>query len=246
MVPQLTRPKNWNKYYNTPEHLGINTGKPNPKRVEPGLTALPNCVSWALGRFNEIGAYGKIKYLGPYYPYAMIALAKKQGLTISDVPVLGGCMVWTGGRTGEGHVDIVEEIKYDSLGNIKNITTSDSEYYGEAFTTFRRTIGRDHNWRIGCYWMDSSFIFKGCIVNPAVEDDMLTYEQFCQYMAKYEADQKKKPASSDYALEAIAYMKDKGYMTGDKSGNTMPQAYLKREDYAIMAYNILKDVENDI
>ena len=241
MDPQLTRPKNGNKYYNTPEYLGINPGRPNPKRVEKGLTALPNCVSYAIGRFNEIGAYGKIKYLGPYYPYAMIGVAKKQGLQISEEPVLGGMMVWYGGKTGEGHVDIVEEIKYDFNGKIKNITTSDSEYYGSAFKTFRRTIGRDHNWRVGCYWMDSSYIFKGCIVNPAVEDDMLTYEDFCKYMQRYEAELKAKPASSNYAKEAIGYMKEKGYMTGDKNGNTMPQSPLKREDYAILTYNILKD-----
>ena len=245
--PQLTRPENGNKYYNTPSYLGINPGHPNPKTMEKGLTALPNCVSYALGRFNELAGYGIIRYLGPhaYYPYAMIGVAKRQGLEISQVPVLGGMMVWHGGPTKEGHVCIVEKINKTG-DRITSIVTSDSEYYDRAFCTFKRT-NETGNWDNGCYWMkNKGYIYKGCIVQPEVKKEMekLTYEEFCKHMAKYEADQKKKPASSNYAKEALSFMKDKGYMVGDKNGNTMPQSPLTREQYAIMTYNMMKDQEN--
>lgn len=242
MIARLTKPEAGNIYYNTTAAGGINPGKPNPKRTDPGLTALANCVSYAIGRFNEIGGYEEMRYLGAYYPYAMIALAKRQGLTISKEPTLGGMMVWTGGPTKEGHVDIVEQINRDEQGKIKSIITSDSEYYRHAFTTFNRKLGRYKNWGEGCSWMGSSYIFAGCIDNPAVEEEEpVTYEQFCKFMAQYEADQKKKPATDDFAKGAIDFMKEKGYMVGDQNGNTMPQAYLTREQYCILTRNILND-----
>lgn len=237
MTPQLTRPKDGNKYYNTKEYCGINPGKPNPKRMEKGLTALPNCVSYALGRFNEIGGWGKIKYLGPsaYYPFAMIGVAKKQGLKVVDHPVLGGMMVWTGGTTGEGHVAIVEKV------NRASIVCSESEYYGRAFCTFNRKKGSDGNWREGCSWMGKTYKFAGCIVNPAIEkEEEVTYEEFCKYMNRYLDDRAKLPASDKFAEDALTYMKDHGYMSGTPEGNMMPKSFVTREQMAIVTRNILE------
>lgn len=242
MIPQLTRPKDWNKYYNVIASGGINTGTPNKKRIEKGLTALPNCVSYAIGRFNEIGKYNAIKYLGPYYPYAMIGVAKRQGLKVSKEPTIGGCMVWIGGPTGEGHVDIVEVIERDSDYNIKSIITSDSEYYGKAFVTFKRTIG-DGNWAKGCSWMykaSTPYIYQGCIINPATEEEM-EYDEFKKYMKKYEKEVKELPASTKYALEALKWAKDKGLIVGDEKGNTMPRAPLTREQFIMILYGMLKE-----
>lgn len=255
-TPRLERPKDGNPYYNTPDHLGYNPGRPAKGRTEKGLTALPNCVSWAEGRFNEIAGTKSIKWLGPlaYYPYAMIGKAKSQGLKISQTPTLGGMLVWTGGPTGEGHVDICEVIKYKN-GKISSIITSDSEYYGRAFATFERT---GKNWEKGCYWMVNAkkpYVYQGCIVNPAVEDEM-TYEEFKKMFdkamnedfakrfekaaASREESIKKKPASSDYAIEAIDWMKSEGLIVGDSKGNTMPQAPLTREQYAMIEYTKAK------
>lgn len=245
-TPQLTIPKSGNPYYNTPEYLGYNPGKPAKGRATPGLTALPNCVSWAEGRFNEIAGTNSIKYLGPlaYYPFAMIGKAKLQGLKISDTPTLGGMLVWTGGPTGEGHVDIVEKMTIKD-GKISSIVTSDSEYYGKAFVIFERKPGKKNDWISGCSWMEQAntpYIFKGCIVNPATEDEMaeLDYKTFKEFMNRYLKELAAKPASSDYALEALTYLKDNKIMAGDKKGNTMPQKFLTREEYAIMTYNIAK------
>lgn len=257
-TPRLTIPEKGNPYYNTPAYLGYNPGKPAKGRATPGLTALPNCVSWAEGRFNEIAGTKAIKYLGPlaYYPYAMIGKAKQQGLKISQEPTLGGMLVWTGGLTGEGHVAICE-VRTIKAGKVASIVSSDSEYYGEAFKTFKRTPGSDGNWAGECTWMTSAkkkgkpYIYQGCIVNPAVEEEM-DYKDFEKYadkymkehidkiMANYIAELAKKPASSKYAVEALTYLKSEGIMSGDKKGNTMPQKFLTREEYAIMEYNQAK------
>lgn len=255
-TPRLTKPESGNPYYNTKEHLGYNPGHPAKGRADKGLTALPNCVSWAEGRFNEIAGTKSIKWLGPlaYYPYVMIGKAKSQGLKISQEPTLGGMLVWIGGPTGEGHVSICE-VKKHKNGKLSSIITSDSEYYGRAFATFERT---GKNWEKGCYWMENAkkpYIYQGCIVNPAVEEEM-DYDTFKKYADKYMkenfekimdaylANLAKKPASSDYAREAIAFLKDEGIMTGDKNGNTMPRKFLTREEYAIMEYNASK-LENE-
>ena len=190
-TPRLTIPDKGNPYYNTPAYLGYNPGRPAKGRATPGLTALPNCVSWAEGRFNEIAGTKAIKYLGPlaYYPYAMIGKAKQQRLKISKEPTLGGMLVWTGGPTGEGHVAICE-VRTIKAGKVASIVSSDSEYYGEAFKTFKRTPGSDSNWAGECTWMTSAkkkgkpYIYQGCIVNPAVEEEM-DYKDFEKYADKY-------------------------------------------------------------
>lgn len=258
-TPRLTIPEKGNPYYNTPKYLGYNPGKPAKGRETPGLSALPNCVSWAEGRFNEIAKTNSIKYLGPlaYYPYAMIGKAKSQGLKVTKEPKLGGMLVWTGGPTGEGHVAICE-VKTIKAGKVSSIVSSDSEYYGEAFKTFTRT---GENWEKGCSWMVSAakkgkpYIYQGCINNPAVEEEM-DYDTFKKYLDKYMKDNfeklmanyldnlAKKPASSDYAREAIGFLKDNGIMSGDSKGNTMPKKFLTREEYAMMTYNMSK--KNDI
>ena len=251
-TPQLTKPKAGNKYYNTPFYLGINPGKANPKTMDKGLTALPNCVSYVIGRFNEIIGKGTIEYFKlAYYPYAIINVAKRSGLTVTTEPTLGGMMVWTGGTTGEGHVAICEEIFRNKSGIITSVTSSDSEYYGAAFKTFKRAINKG-NWDKGCSWMMSAakagkpYIYQGCINNPAVkEDEPVTYEEFCKFMDRYLADLAKKPATPGRPKEAVDYMKEKGYITGDSKGNTMPKSWMTREQFCTVIYNMLMDQAND-
>ena len=231
-TPQLVIPKDGDPYYNTKSSGGYNPCiKGNPKSRKPQLNVLPNCVGYATGRFNAIGSWTDCRYLGNTNAANFITLARKQGLMVSQRPTIGGCMVWHGGNTGEGHVAIVEM----DLGN--RIITSESEYYGKAFTIYQR-FGTD--WRSGCYWMGSSYTYLGCIKNPAVkqEEDMtkaetekLIREMFPDLMAAFLAELAKEPADA-WALPAIEYCQRTGMMVGDPDGNFRAQSPIKREEMA--------------
>lgn len=232
--PRLVIPEYGNPYYNTKSNGGFNPcalGNNSHGQRQKGLNVLPNCVGYAVGRFNEIGGYGKCKWLvARGNACDFISIAKQQGLQISDAPTLGGCMVWAGGPGGYGHVNIVERIQGDKT------ETSESEYYGKAFTTYKRT-GR--NWSDGCYWMRSSYKYLGCIVNPAVKEDKpVTYEEFCKYMDKWLDDLAKKPADS-WAVPAIDYCLKTRMMVGDDNGNFRPQSYLRREEMAAILKGLI-------
>lgn len=157
---RLTKPEKGNKYYITRKSGGYNpciVGNP----TDTDCNVLANCVGYAVGRFNEIGAYGCCKWLASVNAENMLEIAKNQGLLISPVPVLGGCMVWQKGATlsgndGAGHVAIVESINSDG-----SIITSESGYNAaKSFWTTKRTAPN--------YETNSAYKFRGCIVNPAV------------------------------------------------------------------------------
>ena len=230
-TPQLVIPSAGDPYYNTKNSGGYNPCiKGNPKNRNKDLNVLPNCVGYATGRFNEIGGWTDCRYLGNTNAANYIDLAKKQGLRISQRPKVGGCMVWKGGNTGEGHVAIVEM----DLGN--RFVTSESEYYGKQFTIYQRF---GDNWRSGCYWMGSSYTYLGCIVNPAViEEETVTYEQFCNYMDRYLKELSQKPADT-WAEPAIEYCQQFGLMVGDPDGNFRPQSPIKREEMASILKGLL-------
>lgn len=232
--PRLVIPEYGNPYYNTKSNGGFNPcalGNNSHGQRQKGLNILPNCVGYVVGRFNEIGGYGACKWLvARGNACDFIRIGQQQGLQISDAPTLGGCMVWAGGPGGYGHVAIVERIQGDK------IETSESEYYGKAFTTYKRT-GR--NWSEGCYWMRSSYKYLGCIVNPAVKEDKpVTYEEFCKYMDKWLDDLAKKPADS-WAVPAIEYCLKTRMMVGDDNGNFRPQSYLRREEMAAILKGLI-------
>lgn len=238
-TPQLVIPADGNPYYNTKSSGGYNPCiKGNPKSRKPKLNVLPNCVGYATGRFNEIGGWTDCRYLGNTNAANFVDLARKQGLRISQRPTKGGCMVWKGGNTAEGHVAIVEM----DLGS--RIVTSESEYYGKAFTIYQRF---GDGWRSGCYWMGSSYTYLGCIVNPAVkeeedltkaETEKLIRDMFPDLMAAYLADLAAKPADA-WAEDAIEYCKRTGIMVGDASGNFRPQSPVKREELASVLKGLL-------
>ena len=120
MKKRIVQPKN-NKYYIRTVSGGLN-GAVQGYPVVAGANVLCNCVGYANGRFNEIindpnlkGIYLPFKYQLVCNAENFIESAKKQGLKISNKPVVGGIMVWQkgatlGGGDGAGHVAIVEEI----------------------------------------------------------------------------------------------------------------------------------------
>lgn len=238
--PQLVIPAAGNPYYNTKKVGGYNPCiMGNPKNRNKDLNVLPNCVGYVTGRFNEIGAYGSCKYLGNTNAANYIDLARKQGLPVTQRPTVGGCMVWKGGNTGEGHVAIVEM----DLGN--RVITSESEYYGKQFVIYQRF---GDGWKSGCYWMGASYTYLGCIKNPAVkpeekdmtkaETEQLIREMFPQLMAKYLEQLAKAPANPD-AQKAIEYCRRTGIMVGDTDGNFRPKSPVKREEMAWILNGLL-------
>lgn len=154
------KPEKGNKFYTRKASGGYSTcikGKPTDN-----CDVLSNCVGYACGRFNEI--IGEMKYpsLNCNAENFIERAKNTYGLEVSDVPTLGGIMVWQKGSTlgssdGAGHVAIVERI--DSSNQI---FTSESNYGGEAFFNSTRT---NKNGRWG---LSSNYKFRGCIVNPAI------------------------------------------------------------------------------
>lgn len=153
-----------NKFYITTDKGGYSQcvkGSP----TDSAANALANCVGYACGRFNEI--IGSMKY-PKFYTNAenFIEVAEKYGLKISNVPVDGGIMVFQKGATlkgsdGAGHVMIVEKVYDDN-----HIYTSESGWGGPAFWNAHRynTNGR--------WGMAAGYKFRGCIVNPAVKEEV--------------------------------------------------------------------------
>jgi len=242
MLPRISRPSKGNPYYVNILDGGVNPAKGNPKLLNKDLTALPNCVA-IYGWFNEIGQKGMQYLKKAYYPYSVIAQAKREGLEVTTEPTLGGIMVWTGGRTGEGHVAGVAEI-YDE----KHILTAESEYYGKDWANYRRYIGNGE-WADGCYWMTALYHYQGCIKNPFIkeQDDMtkpeteaLVREMFPTLMAAYLADLAQQPADA-WAQPMIEYCQRYGLMVGDPDGNFRPQSPVKREEMAAILKSLMTE-----
>ena len=154
MEIRTTCPNN-NKYYITTSAGGWNKaiqGKP----TKAGANVLANCVGYANGRFAEIIGKNCIEYQFICNAENFIEKAKNYGLTISNIPTLGGIMVWEGKGSLAGHVAIVERIDSNN-----QIYTSESAYNGSAFYNKTR-YNCNGNWDMG-----SNYSFRGCIVNPS-------------------------------------------------------------------------------
>ena len=144
-TPRLTRPEAGNKYYIRKASGGWN-GAVKGSPTDPECDVLSNCVGYAVGRFNEIGGWGKCKYLSPVNAEQFMAHAG--GLETGMTPKLGACMVWRGGSTlsgsdGAGHVAIVERII-----SPMEIVISDSAYGGAAFRVQTRRKGSDREFSL--------------------------------------------------------------------------------------------------
>lgn len=169
---RTSKPEAGNKNYIKTTYGGWNTcviGEPTDK----DCNVLSNCVGYASGRFNEIyneitGHTGSHKWnILNCNAENFVERAIQLGLEISNVPTLGGIMVWQKGtlnwQDGAGHVAVVEKIIDDNT-----IYTSESAWGGSAFynSTRSNTNGR---WGMG-----SAYRFRACIVNPAVKTVKVT------------------------------------------------------------------------
>lgn len=157
--PRTTKPGAGNKYYIRKASGGWNpaiNGNPTDKDCD----VLSNCVGYAIGRFNEIGGYGRCKYLRSVNAENFIQYAGD--LEVGQTPKLGAVAVWKKGASlsgsdGAGHVAIVEKIISGT-----QIVTSESGYKAaKPFWTQTRNKGNG-NWGAG-----SAYTFLGFIYNPA-------------------------------------------------------------------------------
>ena len=149
-VARTTKPGAGNKYYIRKVNGGYSDaieGSPKDK----DCNVLANCVGYAYGRFNEIGAWGSCKYLSPVN--AKDFMKYKGSLATGTTPKLGACMVWQ--DSSYGHVAIVEKV----ISNTE-VLTSESAWGSSAFYTKTRTKGSNGNWGYGG-------TFLGFIYNPA-------------------------------------------------------------------------------
>lgn len=169
-VIRKTKPENGNKFYNTKSNGGYNDcikGSP----IDKGCNVLANCVGYASGRFNEIAGSWKYNKLN-CNAQDFITRAKSIGLKISDIPTLGGIMVFDKPAYKSGHVFIVEDIlEKDTNGNPTKIYSSESAWNSTAFYNTTRT---NSNSRWG---MNSNFKFLGCIIHPDVKEEPIPAPQ---------------------------------------------------------------------
>jgi len=168
-IPRLQCPESNNKYYNKKSTGGYSTciqGNTSKSCYTSSLNVLPNCVGYALGRFNEIGNYKIFKYAISGNAEDWYSNAQKLGLKVGDTPKLGAIICWRKGKVengsdGAGHVAIVEKINPNG-----SIVTSESGWSSsKLFWTTNRTKGSNGNWG-----QSTTYTFQGFIYNPATEN----------------------------------------------------------------------------
>lgn len=106
-------------------------------------SVLPNCTSFACGRFNERLKLKKCKYLGNYkYIEDIISTSKKKGLKTGSDPVEGAVICW--GKGSKYHMGIVEKVI-----NKDKITYSESGWNYKKEPIVRqltKSRGKAGNW----------------------------------------------------------------------------------------------------
>lgn len=135
-TPRLSPPESNNPYYGN-------------------LASVPNCVTYARGRANEIL---DAKYSNPNErPKIELSGNAKTwwekykdcyGGSSSDVNAAkkGAIMVWGGGKSRYGHVAVVEEVNRNEDGTVKNVLYSESSWGGIPY------VGKGAKDNATSYW----------------------------------------------------------------------------------------------
>lgn len=92
---------------------------------------------------------------------------------------------------------------------------------------------------IGGKTFDGNFAYKDYpALTGAVkkEEAKVTYEQFKEYMTRYQQEQAAKPVSG-WAEKAVEHVKETGAMVGDGNGKFRPQSPVTRQELAQVLYN---------
>ena len=77
------------------------------------------------------------------------------------------------------------------------------------------------------------------LVTEKEDEEMLTYEQFKQYMARYEQELAAAPTPA-WGVQALEYAQQRGIINGDGNGNVRPMSHVTRMELAQVLYNQAK------
>lgn len=172
---RYTAPEKNNKFYTYRDYGGYSScclGNTEYIAAPWKGCTLPNCVGYAIGRFNEI--IGCWKYGIPGNAEQLYTNAQKMGLKVGQTPKPGALMVWQGGNSqtsadGCGHVVIVSKV----ISPTEVIVEESGWSSTKPFWTARHKKGANGLWIEGDdKWMTAAKYpkFMGFIYNPAVED----------------------------------------------------------------------------
>lgn len=154
ITPKYTTPSRSNKYYIAKAAGGYN---PSGLSYPYYPFVMPNCVSFAWGRFSEIlGEPCKLQQANGGQMFS----ANKGVYETGDVPAIGAMACWA--MPGEaGHVAIVEEINEDG-----SIYTSNSGWGWQSKYSENQWVRKVHGTKSNGWTDWGGYIFQGFIYNP--------------------------------------------------------------------------------
>ncbi len=138
---------------------------------------------------------------------------------------------WLNNQLGSSKLD-----KYDKWVAQWNSSCTYKKAYGIWQYTDKLVIGGknfDGNWA----YKDYPSIIKAMNGETEEEDDeMLTYDQWKDYMERYEQEKAKEKVSS-WAKDAVEFVQKEGLMNGDAGGSFRPQSFITRQEVAAVLKN---------
>lgn len=154
ITPKYTTPSRSNKYYIAKAAGGYN---PSGLSYPYYPFVMPNCVSFAWGRFSEIlGEPCKLQQANGGQMFSV----NKGVYETGDVPAIGAMACWA--MPGEaGHVAIVEEINEDG-----SIYTSNSGWGWQSKYSENQWVRKVHGTKSNGWTDWGGYIFQGFIYNP--------------------------------------------------------------------------------
>ena len=138
---------------------------------------------------------------------------------------------WLNGSLNSSKLD-----KYDKWVAQWNSSCTYKKAYGIWQYTDKLVIGGknfDGNWA----YKDYPSIIKAMNGEKEEEDDeMLTYDQWKDYMERYEKEKAEEKVSS-WAKDAVEFVQKEGLMNGDADGSFRPQSNVTRQELAAVLKN---------
>ena len=138
---------------------------------------------------------------------------------------------WLNNQLGSSKLD-----KYDKWVAQWNSSCTYKKSYGIWQYTDKLVISGknfDGNWA----YKDYPSIIKAMNGETEEEDDeMLTYDQWKDYMERYEQEKAKEKVSS-WAKDAVEFVQKEGLMNGDADGSFRPQSFITRQEVAAVLKN---------
>ena len=138
---------------------------------------------------------------------------------------------WLNGSLNSSKLD-----KYDKWVAQWNSSCTYKKAYGIWQYTDKLVISGknfDGNWA----YKDYPSIIKAMNGETEEEDDeMLTYDQWKDYMERYEQEKAKEKVSS-WAKDAVEFVQKEGLMNGDADGQFRPQSFITRQEVAAVLKN---------